>query len=157
MKLFLIYLALLFIGADNPNKSIQGTYYNKYGKTNKAPFGLLQIHYINKDNYLFYLEVNRGAPGYNSGALYGRLTLNRKSGNSEYLPLDTTDGCKLEFNCDKNKITIKTVTGDCGFGYGVFADGFYLLKDDKNPINFVDRTGKKIYFDKTPPEKFSED
>jgi hypothetical protein len=158
MKLFLICCICLFIKVDSLTLHFQGTYsYSyKHGKTPYAPSGLLQIHYVNENKILFYLEVMR-ATDYNSGALYGRLILNKKSGNYEYLPKDTTTGCKLEFIRTKNKVIIKTIGGECGFGYGVYADGAYYLKDSKNPQYLMSRANKKIYFDKTFPENFSED
>lgn len=104
---------------------------------------------------LFYLEVARGTD-FNSGALYGELTFNNK-GCYEYNPPEKEDGCKLRFVKNGNKISIVTVRGDCGFGYGVYADGSFTLQDSKNPVFMITRTGKKVYFDKTAPEKFKED
>jgi len=157
MKLFLICWICLFIKIDNSNTPIQGTYSYRYGKTNDAPFGLLKIHAVKRGQYLFYLEIGKGAPSYDSGAAYGKLTYNERSGNYEYIPKDTIADCKLEFIRNKNKITIKTIAGDCGFGFGVYADGTYYLKDSKNPLYIISRANKKIYFNNTSPEKFRED
>lgn len=102
------------------------------------------------------MEVGRGAPDYNSGALYGKLTFNKKLGNYEYLPKDTIDDCKLIFVRHKNKIIVHTENGQCGFGYGVYADGSYILKNEANRQFFYSRTGKKVYFNKTSPKNFIE-
>jgi hypothetical protein len=152
----LILSILLMLTLFRASAQIQGTFANYYGtKLNPAyPFQLVEIHQINPGKIFFYLEVGRGAPDYNSGALYGTLTLNKKSGNYEYIPKDTVNNCKLVFIRYNNKLIIKTVNGDCPFGYGVTADGIYKLTSKKNPQYFIDREDKKINFDKTPPDKY---
>ena len=146
---------MLFIGSATQPSSLQGTY-GANRKDRNASYSRLQIHYSTKGSLLFYLSIDRGAPGYNSGTIYGQLTLNKKTGNYEYLPVEEGD-CKLEFIRTGNKITINTLSGDCGFGGGVIADGTYPLTDTKNPAFCTTRTGKKVYFDKTPADKFRED
>jgi hypothetical protein len=133
-----------------------GTYSHFYGKDANSPYQMIQIHYVNSSKILFHLEIGRGAPSYNSGALYGQLIFNKRTGNYEYIPKDLTAGCKLEIIKQAKKLTIKTVGGDCGFGHAVYADGMYELKDGKNPEYFISRTDKKVYFEKTTPENFSE-
>jgi len=155
MKLFLLSIFISFITSGTPPASLQGTY-GSQGKDGKAPYSLLQIHYLAKGTILFYFERVLGAPAYNSGTLYGQLTLNKKTGHYEYLPVEEGD-CKLEFIRAGNKITINTLAGDCGFGNGVIADGTYPLNDNKNPAFCITRTGKKVYFEKTPANKFRED
>ena len=134
-------------------QSIHGTY--NYGKASTG-YGLLKIHEIDVNHYRFYLEIGRGAPSYNSGALYGTLKFDKKTKTAIYLPA-SADDCRLELKFTKNKIIVKTVGGDCGFGGGVYADAVYNLRDNKNPSFLISRANKKIYFDKTPPEKFRED
>lgn len=155
MRLFIITFFCLFIQHNYPVAKFQGTYTYSYenGKTEYAPAGYLEVHYINKDDIRFYLEVYRSTD-MNSGALYGKLTYNKINGNYEYLPKDTIDNCKLIFIKKKNKIIIKTVAGNCPFGYGVYADGTYYLRNSSNPTTFINRSGKKIYFDKTSPDNY---
>jgi hypothetical protein len=155
LKLISICLICLVVRSNNTTHNFQGTYTYSSGKARYALSGLLQLHYINESKILFYLEVER-ASDHNSGALYGKLTLNKKNNYYEYLPVEE-NGCKLLFSRDKNKISIITTAGDCGFGYGVSADGIYLLKDANNPAFLITRTGKKVYFDKTAPQNFKED
>jgi len=155
MKLSLITFFSLLMGIYNPPTNLQGTY-GWHGKSDKEPFTLVQIHYTSQNAILFYFEKGLGEPSYNSGVLYGKLTLNKKTGNYEYLSVEGGD-CKLEFVKSNNKVIIKTILGDCGFGGGVGADGVYPLTDPKNPAYCTTRTGKKVYFDKTPPGKFRED
>ena len=157
IKGLIILVFSSFIAFNNSTSTLQGTYSYKYGKDNTGPSGLLEIHYKSPKTILFYLEINRGAPSYNSGALYGELIYNKKSGHYEYIPKDTIEDCKLEFVKVKNRITIKTLAGNCPFGGGVYADGNYLLTNAKNPEYVITRTGKKVFFEKTPPNKFQED
>ena len=155
MKLIFLCLICLLTSIINQPIRFQGTYAYSSGKAPYAPSGLLEIHYVNQNKILFYLEAER-ASDHNSGSIYGKLTLNKKSGNYEYLPVEK-GGCKLVFIKDGNKVVVKTVDGDCGFGYGVYADGTFSLKDGSNPAYLITRTNKKVYFDKTSPENFRED
>ncbi len=148
--------ALSIVGWPS-QKPIQGTYSQYFGKkTSNDAYQLLKVHYFNQDKIYFYLEAGKGAPSYDSGAMYGKLTFNNATGNYEYLPKDTAKDCKLVFIKKANKIIIKTVSGDCQFGFGVYADGSYPLQDIKNPQYCITRTGKKVYFSKTTPENFSD-
>ena len=76
------------------------------------------------------------------------------NGHLQYVPIDTANDCTLDFIKSGNKITIRTVHGDCPFGYGVYADGVYNLKKSSNPLYFVDRAGQRIYFNKTTQENY---
>jgi len=137
-------------------QKLEGTYSDTYKTNGEAPYHFINIHRMPNGGYLFYLEVCRGAPSYNSGAMYGKLTYNKATGNYEYLPV-SADDCKLVLSHKSNKIIIKTISGDCPFGYGVYADATYKLRIDHNPSYCFTRTGKKVYFNKTPPGKFTED
>jgi hypothetical protein len=155
VKLFATAAAILLTVLDFssfPPARIQGTYKHIYGKTDKSPYQILEIHYVNPSKILFYLEAGRGAPSYNSGALYGELTFNKKTGHYQYIPKDISEDCKLEFIIGSNKVIVKTVAGDCGFGFGVYADDTYTLTDKSNPQYFITRTDKKVFFDKTSPD-----
>ncbi len=146
MRQFII-LFLLTIVTFNVSAQIKhGTYH--YGKPQKKePYGILQIHHTKAGNYLFYLEVGRGEPSFNSGALYDKITFNKASGRYEA----NTKGCVLQFLPDSKGVAIKSVKGDCGFPYGVVTTGTYVTKNLRNPSSFTTRTGKKFKFDKTTP------
>lgn len=150
MKYIASILLLTLFGLQ-ASAQMHGNYAVNYGKKAGSGYQLLKIHAKESGSLLFYLEVGRGAPDYNSGSLYGKLTQNAKTGNYEY-----KGGCKLIFTKSQKAISIKTVSGNCGLGYGVHADGRYLLIDHNNSKDFVDPNGHKIYFDKTPPDKYSE-
>jgi len=150
-----ILLFLFFTGTFNSfsqQNTFQGTY-KSGGKTKEAAVSFLEIHYSKQGSILFYLEAWRGAPSYNSGAMSGQLTLNSKTGHLQYFPSDTTSDCTLDFMKKGNKITVTTIKGDCPFGYGVYADGYYSLTNKANPLFFVDRSGEKFYFDKILSKK----
>jgi hypothetical protein len=117
---------------------------------------MIDINYCKSGKILFYPEANRGATDYNSGAMYGELNYNAKAGYYEYIPADAED-CKLRVKKQGTSIIIKTLKGDCGFGYGVQADGSYPFKSSSNPQYIITRANKKVYFENTPPNRFSED
>ncbi|SDS17414.1 hypothetical protein SAMN05216490_0673 [Mucilaginibacter mallensis] len=154
--LLLILFGLILISfQSNTLPNLHGTFAVNYGKKTTA-YQQLAIHYTPGGKILFYLEGSTGKPAYNTGSEYGRLSFNKKTGNYEYIPKDTTQDCQLEFVKKGNKIIIKTLHGDCGFGHGVYADGAYQQTSKANPQSFITRTGKKVYFDKTAPEKLTD-
>jgi len=150
----ILYCTFVF-NAQAQKHIYQGTY-RIGGKSQESAYQLLTIHCEKQGAIFFYLEVGRGAPNYNSGAKYGRLMLNKQNGHLQYLPIDTMEDCSLEFIKNGSKITVKTIHGDCPFGYGVYADGDYSIKSSFNPVYFTDRHRHKIYFSKTPPENYLE-
>ncbi len=152
MVLFSLILTS-FHSSNIPN--LQGTFAVNCGKKTTA-YQQLAIHYTPGRKILFYFEGSTGKPAYNTGSEYGRLSLNKKTGNYEYIPKDTVEDCNLEFVKKGDKIIIKTLHGDCGFGHGVYADGTYQQTSKVNPQSFTTRTGKKVHFDKTPPEKLTD-
>lgn len=151
MRPFFVSLFFTIATLSVSAQLIHGTY--KYGKPKKGPYGLLQLHQTKTGDYLFYLEVGRDAPSFNSGALYDKITFNKTSGRYEA----NTKGCLLQFLPDPKGVAIRTVKGDCGFGYGIVATGTYETKNRRNPSSLTTRTGKKVYFEKTLPTAFKED
>lgn len=151
MRPFLICLTFIFIQLNASAQLLHGTY--NYGKPKKGSYGLLQLHQTSPGNFLFYLEIGRDVPNFKSGALYDKLTFNKTSGHFEA----NTKGCSLQFVPGPSKITIVTKKGDCGFEYGVVADGVYVEKNHRNPSSLTTRTGKKLNFDNTTPMTFKED
>jgi len=151
MRLFFICAIFIIAQLTASAQLIKGTY--SYGNPKKEPYGLLQLHQTKAGTYLFYLEVGKSAPSFNSGVLYDKITFNKTSGRYEA----NTKGCRLQFLNGPKGVTITTVKGDCGFPYGVVADGTYATKNNRNPSSLTTRTGKKVYFDKTTPAAFKED
>ena len=151
MRSFFVSLCLTLVTLTASAQIMKGTY--SYGKPKKEPYGLLQLHKTKAGDYLFYLEVGKNAPSFSSGALYDKITFNKTSGRYEA----NTKGCRLQFLNGPKGVTITTVRGDCGFPYGVVADGTYATKNHRNPSSVTTRTGKKVDFDKTTPTAFKED
>lgn len=147
LKLIFILLALQLIACKTPaptvtTNGIPGTYIKHY--PNGEVGGALYIHPYSDSEVLIYLEVNRGAPSYNSGSLYTTI----KWGENGAILEDYEDGmeCRLDFFKEDDRITINTIAGQCGFGYGVNAEGTYYKESDKVPEYFLNGEGSKIYF-----------
>jgi len=153
--LMILFSLILTSFQSNNIPNLQGTFAVNYGKKTTA-YQQLAVHYSQGGKILFYFEGSTGKPAYNTGSEYGWLSLNKKTGNYEYIPKDTLEDCNLEFVKKGDKVIIKTLHGDCGFGHGVYADGTYQQTSKANPQSFTTRTGKKTYFDKTPPEKLTD-
>lgn len=91
----------------------------------------------------FQLELQRGAPSFNSGWIEGEFELREKSGTFQkniYGGL-----CELTFRFFSNRVEINQSgsDSDCGFGYNVWADGV-LKRKGRNVPNFSNsdpRTG----------------
>ena len=131
-----------------------------YGKdTNKGPVGRIIVYPETDNIMLFYLDLNNGAPAYNTGAIYGRVKIAGDTGTftTNYSLQHKGNGCNLDLRFSKGKLNIKTVPGKdgCGFGQGVAADGEYKRYKNEVPDSFTDRAGKKIYFKNAPPDVYT--
>lgn len=151
-KILLFFLLFFTIKLNAQHSRIVGVYNDFQSK--EKPFRLIQIHRLETNSYVFYLELGRGAPDYNSGSLYGRLTYVKGKDYWEYLPKDSSLNCGLRIAYRNNEVIVTTINGDCGFGYGVSATGVYPRKNKSNPLYFIDRHGRKVYFDKVSPEAY---
>lgn len=158
MKLIIIFGVLLLsipcIG-QTVSKTLKyaGTY--SYGKDiEKGRIGTVVIYSETDSTILFYFDLNRGAPSYNMGYLYGRVIIKNDSGTF-YTRFDQADdGCKLIFKFSKSKLTIKSIEYNCGFGGLVYADGEFKKVSKKALDYFEDMEGKKVYFKTTKPEDY---
>lgn len=154
MKLIYI-IALVMISLPSytqKTKQYAGTY--SYGHSVKRNFGTVLIYPETDNTILFFINVNRGAPSYHYGNLYGRLQIKDSKGVF-YTNTFSENGCKLNFRFVKNNLVIETVDTqmDCGFGNGVYADGAFVKKSSKIPEYFEDDI-EKVYFKKTKPEDY---
>lgn len=85
-----------------------------------------------KSKVRFQLEIMRGAPSYNSGFIEGEFDL---TGNSGVFQSTEFGSCEIKFDFQKTKVALtqppeKT---DCGFGYGVYPNGSYILSSHNKP------------------------
>lgn len=112
--------------------------------------GYLKLYPNSDSTLIFSLDLNRGAPSYNSGELVGELILQSDtSGSFSKNSLDDFIQCQLTFIRDDKSIWIhNTMENDeCGYGHGVFSYGQYLLKDSSIPLSFTTGEGKEIEFE----------
>ena len=79
----------------------------------------------------FELFCIRGAPSYNSGSALGRLL----SGH-DVAVFSPNKKCSIVLIFKPNRIEVTQIgmDFDCGFGGTVYADGTYILIDDKPPV-----------------------
>ena len=115
--------------------------------------GRVLIHPESDSTALFYIDVNRGAPSYNSGALRGRIY---KNSNDTYLFYSKEYGeCSLKITLNNNILSVSTEDGknECGFGYAVRADANYILIDNFVPEYYTTGEDSKIYFESFYNEK----
>ncbi len=135
-----------------------GTY--SYGiDIEKERIGNISVFPETDTTILFYIDVNRGAPSYNLGALYGRVKIINGHGTF-YTKLDSSDkGCKWKFLFLKDILTLTTCDGyyDCGFGHAVIADGDFKQISSKIPVYFEDPEGHSIAFKTTTPEEYNKE
>jgi hypothetical protein len=132
----------------------------RYGHNiQKESIGYLQIYPESDSTVLFYIDLNRGAPSYNMGSLYGRVKIVYDSGTF-VTKFDTLGkGCELLFHFFRSKIEINMINNrdDCYFGYGVYADGNFRKESNTITEYFENAEGKKIDFKKTKPEDYYKD
>ena len=82
-------------------------------------------------NIQFNLELNRGAPSYNSGVISGEFLIEHHLGF--YQPRELPK-CTLIFAFVGDTVEIKQLgsDSDCGFGFGVMASHVLTLKKHSN-------------------------
>lgn len=149
----LVIISLFCFSNSNKLKQLQTTKYaGKYSfgdHEKKGSFGSVLVFPESDSTILFVIIVSRGAPSYNSGELFKRMKINNGVG-SYYSKYEYQEkGCNFQFTFEKEKLTVIAIDEcyECGFGYGVFVDNFYLKTDNNIPEFYIDRHGSKIYFD----------
>jgi len=161
----LISIIFCSCGQKNDNKSAFGTsqYTGQYdlgGDIEKGRIGSVTVYSETDNTILFFLNVNRGAPSYNMGQLYGRISIENNKGSFNEKILDYYNGCKLRFEFKEEILTIEYINEqdrDCGFGFAVWASGDYRRQNKLQPEFFQDQMGDTVYFAKTTPEKYNEE
>jgi hypothetical protein len=117
VRLSIIFLLFISIGGfgqtkTNRNRILQTSKYAggyEYGtNVEKERIGNIQVYAESDSTILFYMDLNRGAPSYNMGALYGRVRIVHDTGMF-FTKFDTLEnGCKLAFHFFGNKIVVAT-------------------------------------------------
>ena len=139
LKVFsiLIFIAFSIVG----NSQIFGEYAKIQGGS--------ILFYPNSDTTsIFRLEVFRGPPSYNSGALTGLVSSKGFNSYEFFEKDDSYMNCHLimKLSADTLSIEIKDEKYECGFGYGVMPNGNFYLKDTTIPLFYYNGEGSKFYF-----------
>lgn len=113
---------------DNQSYSATGT----WAWTGPKESGGYLLTILKKNKVQFQLELQRGAPSYNSGFIKGEFEL---QGNKGTFRTDEFGPCDISFEIRKNEIVITQPANkaDCGFGYGVYPEGTYKCLSHKQP------------------------
>ena len=151
--IFFFFLLSSFVAQSQNN--FGGVY--AFGKSSEKPGGILYLYPTEDSTYLFYLELGRGAPSYNSGAMVGKLII-RGDSTAKYQRLDDTTQCTLSFHFSRKSVDITSTnaTNTCGFGFGVTANGIYTRTSSEIPAYFYNRIGEKTYFSELNVDNWSE-
>jgi hypothetical protein len=155
----LLFFSVICVGQTMTHKLLTSKYAGKYAygrDIEKERIGTIFIFPETDTTILFYIDLNRGAPSYNMGSLYGRVKILNSTGTLSTSFDSSSKGCKWTFHFSKDNLTITTIDGrdDCGFGFAVIADGVFKRTSNKIISSFEDMEGKKIYFIKTKPEDY---
>ncbi len=158
-KLILLLLLMLpaLVFGQSGNLLLTGKHggvYSWESKETKDRGGVVYVYPESNTTILFFMGLNRGAPSYNMGELYGKMNVTNGTGvffNSAYPGSD----CKFRFTFSVNKLLVKTVVDkyDCLFGAGVSADGEFTRTSTKIPEYFEGYSGK-VYFKSTKPDQY---
>lgn len=90
-------------------------------------FGTIRVKRINKELIALTLFISKGAPSYNLGSLLDTIPYINNSALYANATYDST--CKIQFWFTQKGVTVEQTQANlnygCGFGHGVFADGYY--------------------------------
>lgn len=99
-------------------------------------FGDIDVKLLDSSRIAMSFFVCKGAPSYNMGSFIDNLTYKNNIAIHTTPEDDTT--CRINFIFTKKGITVDQHQADlnfgCGFGHGVFADGFYKKTTSKVPV-----------------------
>lgn len=128
--------------AGKPYLNPTGTYslVSKVKIKDEDTFGVtgdIQVKALSTNKIVIALAVNVGAPSYNSGSFSD--TLNYRSNSCTYRGDESDTSCQITFKFNQKGVTVtqrqNNLNFGCGFGHGVFADGFYKKKSSK--VTFI--------------------
>lgn len=98
--------------------------------------GYLVVEQLEDQQLKFQLDLNRGAPNFNSGYASGTMVLkgNTAIWTTEEYNMDGGTGCTISFLFTEDQVVIDQEQGspvECGFGNGVLASGTYVKQNNK--------------------------
>ncbi len=89
-------------------------------------YGAIRVKLVDTAKIAMSFYVCKGAPGYNSGSFVD--TLEYLNERAVYIP-DDDSTCRITFVFKKSGIEVTRIQANlnlgCGFGNGVFADGYF--------------------------------
>lgn len=159
LTIILLTLTIFGCGHSEPSKKKNRTiatsvYAGKFsfGKSGNGANGSVTVYPESDSTVLFFIDIYTG----NLGQLYDRLKVENGKGVFEYKEDGLEGCCKWQMAFTNDILTISTIDTcySCPFGGNVIPDNEYKRSDKKKPSYFIDGHGHKIYFDKTPPEKY---
>lgn len=130
------------------DKVLPGTY-NNIKAEERGKVGRLLLYPKENNTFLFSLTLNRGKPSYNSGHMFGELIFVDNVALYQIADFKFEEKiCKLEFKNIDKIISISSIDNNnqCGFGFGVYADGEYSLTSNEIPKSYIDTLGNTVKF-----------
>lgn len=148
IKLLIIIILLTFSSTYGQDIEYGGTY--TYGTTpDSGRTGMISIYPNSDSTLLFYLELNRGAPSYNSGAIVGQMNV-YSPGKADFTMINENDyiNCSLNFRFSNDSLFIRAnaQADDCGYGHAVHSKGDFKKTRNEIPEYFIERSGEKTWF-----------
>lgn len=134
--------------------------YSFGGDIEKGRIGSVIVYPETDSTLLFFLDVNRGAPSYNMGQLYGRILVKDNKSVFNEKMLHHENSCKLTFEFKEEILTINYASEhdqECGFGGGVWVNGDYRRLNNLQQEFFLSQSGDTVYFTKASPEEYNEE
>ena len=132
---------------NNTTRQYAGTY--TFGdKDSETRSGIVYVYPKTDKTLLFYLFVIKGAPSYNSGSIYGRITIhNEKAIFQKRFGYEEAD-CVLRFEFKENTLTITEDENycGCGFGHGVYVRDIFQKTSSEIPQYYTTMENEKVYF-----------
>jgi len=145
----IVFIATSFFSSVvSADKVLPGTYDNLKAEE-RGKVGRLLMHPKENNTFLFSLKLNRGKPSYNSGHIFGELIFVDNVANFQSADFKFKEKiCKLEFKNVDNVISVSSIDNNnqCGFGFGVYADGEYSLTSKDIPESYIDTLGNTVKF-----------
>ena len=107
----------------------------KHGDT-YGYFGQLKAKLLDNSKIAISFFSCKGAPSYNSGSFID--TLRYQNNEAVYKIPEDDSTCRITITFDSRGATIEQIqaklNNGCGFGQGVFADGYYKKTSNKVPV-----------------------
>ena len=149
-KRLIVFIILIPCSMYGQGIDYGGVY--SYGTTaDSGHVGTIYIYPDSDSTLLFYLELNRGAPSYNSGAIVGQMNI-YSPGEADFTIIKEEDriNCSMNFWFTNDSLYIRTndQADDCGYGYGIYSDGDFKRICPDTPESFIDGSGNRFLFKK---------